>query len=93
MANFYKRFELSQSLNGNAIVQIARNAAGMVVFREDSEKKLKKAIDNFWLAEQKAAEPKKKPTPSRLTKTTGGKFISKSQLEKSDSPRKKNFWT
>lgn len=91
MTDFYRRFELSQSLNGNKIFQIARNSAGMVIFREENEKKLKKAIDNYWLAQQK---PEKKPEPAaRLTKTSPGKFINKSQLEKSDSPRKKTFWT
>lgn len=99
MADFYKHFEFSRSLNGSQIVQIARNAAGMVVFREGSEKALKKAIDDYWLAQQKAAEVKKKTAPpSRVTKTTTGKFISKSQLEKSateksEPARKKRFWS
>lgn len=41
----YKRYELSLSLNGEQLVHIARNASGMVVFRENSEKALKRAID------------------------------------------------
>lgn len=43
----YKRYELSLSLNGEKIVHIARNASGIVVFRENSEKELLKAIDTF----------------------------------------------
>ncbi len=43
----YKKHELSLSLNGEDIMHIARNAAGVVVFRESSEKALKKAIDDF----------------------------------------------
>lgn len=41
----YKKHELSLSLNGEDIMHIARNAAGVVVFREHSEKALKRAID------------------------------------------------
>lgn len=74
----YKRYELSQSLNGDVIVYIARNAAGMVVFREPSEKELKKAIDEseaeiVRLSEieaQKRTEKekrKKKKTPPKPT--------------------------
>ncbi len=89
--SIYKRFELSQSLNGNQIFYIARNAAGTVVFREESEKKLKLAIDNSLKA--KPVTEAKKPEPAtRLTKTADGKFISKSTLEKTEPPRKKNFW-
>lgn len=43
----YKRYELSLSLNGADVVHIARNASGIVVFRENSEKELLKAIDDF----------------------------------------------
>ena len=43
----YKKHELSLSLNGEDIMHIARNAAGVVVFREHSEKALKRAIDDF----------------------------------------------
>ena len=43
----YKRYELSLSLNGEDIVHIARNSSGIVVFRENSEKALLKAIDDF----------------------------------------------
>lgn len=41
----YKKHELSLSLNGEDIMHIARNAAGVVVFREHSEKALKRVID------------------------------------------------
>ena len=54
--NIYKRYELSQSLNGTKIVQIARNAIGAVVFREESVKKLKLAIDKHIERKQKEAE-------------------------------------
>lgn len=43
----YKKHELSLSLNGTDIMHIARNAVGNVVFRENSEKALKKAIDDY----------------------------------------------
>lgn len=51
----YQRFEFSQSLNGNTIFHIARNSAGIVVFREESEKNLKKTIDN-WLQQKQEEE-------------------------------------
>lgn len=64
----YKKHELSLSLNGEDIVHIARNAAGVVVFREDSEKALKRAIDEAikqqeyedQLAEEKRLEKESK---------------------------------
>lgn len=43
----YKRYELALSLNGDQIMHIARNASGVVVFRKESEKALKKAIDDY----------------------------------------------
>lgn len=58
MANYYKRYELSRSLNGNKIIYIARNAVGNVVFRESSEENLKKAIDE--LENQKPKEEEQK---------------------------------
>lgn len=45
MTKYYKKYELSLSLNGNDIMHIARNASGIVIFRESSEKALKEAID------------------------------------------------
>lgn len=68
----YKRYELSQSLNGDKIVHIARSASGFVVFREPSETALKKAIDESIKKEQEqkelAAQGKtdKKKRPERL---------------------------
>jgi len=44
---YYKRYELSQSLNGQTIIHIARNAAGIVVFRAENEQKLKEIIDDY----------------------------------------------
>lgn len=52
----YKKYELSQSLSGDTIIHIARNAAGYVVFREPTEAKLKKAIDNYEEELQRKAE-------------------------------------
>lgn len=52
----YKRYELSQSLTGDKIVHIARNALGNVVFREPSLKKLKKAIDKSEKEKEKRAQ-------------------------------------
>lgn len=43
----YKKHELSISLNGDRYMHIARNASGNVVFRENSEKELKKEIDDY----------------------------------------------
>lgn len=62
---FYRRHELSQSLNGDKIVHIARNASGFVVFREPTEKALKKAIDKYFenleaIQEKKIAVKKRK---------------------------------
>lgn len=56
----YKRYELSQSLNGDRIVYIARDASGVVRFRETSEGRLKKAIDKAILARQLEEEAAKK---------------------------------
>lgn len=64
----YKKHELSLSLNGVDLVHIARNASGNVVFRESSEKALKRAIDDVikeqeyqdQLIEQKRLEREKK---------------------------------
>lgn len=66
----YKKYELALSLNGDQIMHIARNAIGNVVFRENSEKSLKKAIDDYIkeqqylaeLAEQKKLEKEAKKT-------------------------------
>ncbi len=64
----YKKHELSLSLNGDSVMHIARNVNGVVVFRENSEKGLKKAIDEYLkeqqyqadLAEQKKLEKEAK---------------------------------
>jgi len=64
----YKKYELSLSLNGDLVMHIARNSAGVVVFRQNTEKELKKAIDNYIkeqqyldeLAEQKRLEKEAK---------------------------------
>lgn len=58
----YKKYEFSLSLNGTKIMHIARNAAGVVVFRAESENELKNLIDlSIQDIEQKAvAEQNKK---------------------------------
>lgn len=64
----YKKYELSLSLNGENVVHIARNAIGNVVFRENSEKALKRVIDDAikeqeyqnQLAEEKRIEKENK---------------------------------
>ena len=72
MSTYYKKHELSLSLNGDTIMHIARNASGVVVFRETSEKALKGAIDdsikeqyqrNELVAQKKAEKEKKKQEP------------------------------
>ena len=52
----YKRFEFSQSLNGQRLLHIARNSAGIVVFREESENQLKKTIDQYLKHKQEEEE-------------------------------------
>lgn len=64
----YKKYELALSLNGDQVMHIARNAIGNVVFRKESEKALKRAIDDYIkeqqylveLAEQKKLEKEEK---------------------------------
>lgn len=41
----YKKFELSLSLNGEKVIYIARNYAGAVIFRAETEKEIKDMID------------------------------------------------
>lgn len=52
----YKGYEFSLSLSGTKIVHIARNAAGNVIFRESSEKNLKKVIDRSIEEKQRKEE-------------------------------------
>lgn len=80
----YKRYELSQSLNGNNIMHIARNAAGMVVFRENSQKQLQTAIDNYLNNLEKERQEK--------IKAAQVKAKPKNPKKKSELPRKKHFW-
>jgi len=65
----YKKYELSQSLNGDRIVHIARNALGNVIFRAPSEQKLVKAIDDSIKEQRRLAEvSRKKKTSSKAAK-------------------------
>jgi len=77
----YKRYELSQSLNGDHIIFIARNAIGNVVFRESSEERVKSAIDRAQEERQKqeSLAAKKKAERERAKTHRGGLFQSQPQ--------------
>ncbi|HCR36234.1 hypothetical protein A2130_04855 [Candidatus Woesebacteria bacterium GWC2_33_12] len=100
MSTYYKKHELSLSLNGDKIQHIARNASGVVVFRESSEKALKRAIDGtskeatkeVIVSEPVTEEEIFAPTQKRVTRGSDGKFISKSQLDTDEDLKKKSFW-
>lgn len=93
----YKRYELSQSLNGTRIVHIARNAAGNVVFRESSESNLRKAIDKS-IAEKarlEELETKKKAEHAKARMQKKKLFASPpppEPLTAPDESEKKSFW-
>ena len=79
----YKQYDLSQSLNGNVIVHIARNPLGAVVFRESSEEKLKKAIDKYLNSleeENKKAQEKKTQEKLEAKKKTAPTATNKKKL-------------
>ena len=54
----YKKYELSLSLNGEDIMHIARNSAGIVVFRANTLEDVKEMID-LQIAEQERLEREK----------------------------------
>jgi len=88
----YKKHELSLSLNGNEIVHIARNAIGNVVFRENSEKALKKAIDDYVKEQQyqeELMEQKKLEKESKKTKEVEEKAVEDLEAipEKQEEPQ------
>ena len=99
----YKGYELSQTINGKVLFFIARSKAGVVAFRELSEKKLKQAIDDHFIALEKAKElaeaKRKRLLANEKRKQKRGLFqakkpkpgVKKAQA-KSTSPRKKSFW-
>ncbi len=68
MANTYKGYSISQSLNGNKIIYIARNRAEVVIFRESSENKLKSAIDNHLANLEKNLAQAKKDKLAKIDK-------------------------
>ena len=82
----YKKYELSLSLNGDLVMHIARNSAGVVVFRQNTEKELKKAIDNYIkeqqyldeLAEQKRLEKEAKKGKAEVILTKDVEVIATS---------------
>jgi hypothetical protein len=90
----YKRYEFSQSLNGDKIVHIARNSAGMVIFRADSEKLLKEMIDRYWknreheekLAQAAAAKAKAKKPAGLIAKALAPKTKAQTTAPKPPAP-------
>lgn len=88
MANYYQRYELSRSLNGNKIVYIARNAAGNVVFRESSEENLKKAIDQHEDEKRRAEEEKEKLLAHKEETRSKKKKLLKNTLQEEIQERK-----
>ena len=70
----YKKYEFSLSLNGDEVMNIARNAAGIVVFRARSVSELKDLIDaSIYDAEQAAAAEAKKKAEAEERKTNKNK--------------------
>ena len=61
----YKKFEISQSLNGEKIISIARNYAGIVIFRAETIDEVKVMIDKS-IEEQERIE--KEAEEKRLKK-------------------------
>lgn len=54
----YKKFEVSLSLNGENIIHIARNYAGVVIFRAQTENEIKEMIDNAILEQERLEKEK-----------------------------------
>ena len=87
---YHKGYQLSvSSYDGGAkILHIARDASGVVRFREPSQEKLTRAIDRLLAAKKKA---QKKATKLASKKTA--KKPSKIAKGKTNKPaRKKRFW-
>lgn len=74
----YKKYEFSLSLNGDEVMNIARNASGIVVFRARSVDELKDLIDaSIYDAEQAAAAEARKKAEAeekKLNKAKRGFF-------------------
>lgn len=96
----YKKHELSLSLNGDHVIHIARNSSGVVVFRQNSEKELKRAIDDYIkeqqyleeLAEKKKLEKEAKKTKQEVTVTTDEpvtKIVEETVTEETLIPQKR----
>jgi hypothetical protein len=99
---FYRRYEISKTLNGSQVLYIARDAVGIVRFRETTEKKLKKAIDEFVEEKQKQvkqtaknAKGKKKTSKSTKAKKKEpeeGPQEEEPEEEEESIDKKKSFW-
>lgn len=72
---FYRKFELSQSLNGDKVLHIARNPAGVVVLREATEKKLMAAIDKYIAHLETVHKTLQKPSAQSQSKVDKNKKI------------------
>jgi D-alanyl-D-alanine carboxypeptidase len=74
----YKKYELSKSLNGESIITIARNYAGVVVFRGQTDEDVKEMIDNAiheqTLREKGAEEKRLKKLEEKKNKKKKGLF-------------------
>lgn len=84
----YKKHELSLSLNGDHVIHIARNSAGVVVFRENSEKALKRAIDDYIKEQQyqvELAEQKKLEKEAKKAKQEVAVAVEPSVAEATDT--------
>lgn len=54
----YKKFEISLSLNGENVIHIARNYAGVVIFRAETENEIKEMIDSAILEQERLEKEK-----------------------------------
>lgn len=74
----YKKYEISLSLNGEKVMHIARNYAGVVIFRAESELEVKEMIDNAIFEQEKREKEKeelrKKKEEAKNKKTKKGLF-------------------
>lgn len=74
----YKKFELSKSLNGENVITIARNYAGVVIFRgqtdEDVKEMIDKAIEEQERLEREREEKRLKKEEEKEKKKKRGLF-------------------
>lgn len=92
---YYKKYYLSQSLNGDKIVWIARNPMGVVVIRESSLEKLKREIDRRDKQEQEAKrnlKAKANKEDNKETTTEKTALEPEKDKEEEEKIRKKSLW-